>query len=497
MNNNDYEIVLKNKSIWEFYNEHKNVNIESVNLLLIEFMKTIFNHMTDDVNSNINSQLLSFMNENKNQIDTIKTSLSSISENVSKMNTDITNTVMLQFMNLKKDYIEDVKQIVTNNSLTTCEKISSLVDKNSNHLIDKTSLILNEVIPKNNDSVNRHIQENLKKFHSMISEDTVKLASSINQEKSLSEFIDNFESKYHSMMTTVQQPLYSFFSASEERITKNIDVLKESSLSSSFSQNKVLDELGDFLSKYKGSSNKGKFGENNLSSILNTIYPSAEVKDTTGTKASGDFIMTRTEKPNILFENKEYDHNINKEEVSKFIRDIDTQNTNGIFLSQYSGISFKNNFQIDIHKGNVLVYIQHCEYSADKIRIAVDIIDSLSNKLQDMNLGDESNTISKEILDDINQEYQGFITQKENMLMVLKDFQKKMTTQIEDIKLPGLDKYLSQKYAYVKSRIFSCDICNNFDCGSKQSLSAHQRGCKKKTSTKPVENVLTTMKKIV
>jgi hypothetical protein len=161
----------------------------------------------------------------------------------------------------------------------------------------------------------------------------------------------------------------------------------------------------------------------------------------------------------------------------------------GIFTSQYSGIAFKQNFQIDINKGNVLVYIQHCEYSSDKIRIAVDIIDNLSVKLQDLNMDNENNTISKEVLDDINIEYQAFIHQKEMMLTLLKDYNKKMTAQIEDIKLPCLDKYLSHKYAYVKTNCFVCDLCNIFNATTKQSLSAHKRGCVKKS--KPDNNILT------
>ena len=179
-------------------------------------------------------------------------------------------------------------------------------------------------------------------------------------------------------------------------------------------------------------------------------------------KASGDFIMKRLDKPSILFENKEYDNNIPKDEIAKFIRDIDTQNMNGIFISQYSGIAFKQNFQIDLNKGNVLVYIQNCEYSTEKIKMAVDIIDTLSVKIQELNLEDENNSISKETLDDINEEYLAFINQKESMITFLKDFQKKMTTQIEDLKLPVLDKYLEPKSAYVKDRIFICDDANIF-----------------------------------
>ena len=490
MNNmtaSEYQICITNKKIWSFYQEHKHINIESTNLLLISFLESIFNHATADQASNINSQLLSFMNENKTQIDNIKGSLNSIHDNVCKLNTDITNNMMIQFMNLKKDYIEDVKQIVTNSTLTTSEKIGCLIDKNSNHLIDKTSLILNDVIPKNQENNNKQMREEFIKFHSLISEDTTRLAKSINGDKSLNDFIQNFETKYTSMMQTFQQPLYSFMTASEDRINNNINVIKESSTTNTQAQTKVFNELGDFLGKYKNSSNKGRFGENQLCSILNTIYTNADIADTTGIKASGDFIMKRADKPSIMFENKEYENNINKEEIAKFIRDADNQGINGIFLSQYSGIAFKTNYQIDINKGCVLVYIQNCEYSVDKIKIAVDIIDNLYPRIQDMQF-DDTNTISKDTLDDINEEYQTFISQKESMITVLRDFQKRMNTQIEELRLPILDKYLEPKYAYVKTRSFACELCNSFSTGTKQSLSAHKRGCSKKVKSSITSN---------
>lgn len=478
---NDYKITIENKEIWSFYNNNKNINIESANLLLIKFIESMFNHLTENLETNVNTQILSFIQENKIEMSQIKTNLSTINENLTKINSD----VLQSLVNLKREYIEDVKQTVTNSMLTTYEKIDCLVDRNTGHLLDKTTLLLNDVIPKNQEQVSRQINENLKLFHQQIAEDTSKLVTSMNKEGSLTEFIASFDNKYNAVL----QPLYTFFSASEERITKNIDTLKESSIQSLVNKNKVLDDLGEFLGKYKGSSNKGKFGEQNLSSILTTLYSNAEITNTSGMKASGDFIMRRLDKPVILFENKDYDYNIPKDEIAKFIRDVDTQNMHGIFSSQYSGIAFKQNFQIDINKGNVLVYIQHCEYSPDKIRIAVDIIDSLSVKLQDLNMDEENNTISKEVLDEINTEYQAFILQKEAMVTLVKDFTKKMTTHIDDIKLPSLDKYLSHKYAYVKSNCFTCDICSIFVATTKQSLSAHKRGCAKKMKTS-IENTI-------
>lgn len=491
INADKYEIVIRNKRVWEFYNENPNIDPETANVMLIDFMENIFNEMSTEIDANINAQLLSYMKDGKHQLDNLKKNVATMSENISKMNSDITNNMALQFVNLKKEYIDDVRQIINNSSLTTSEKLASIMDKNNTHLVDKTSLILNDVIPKNQQQLGEQIQANLKNLHSLIVEDTATLAKNINSDKSLQEFLTNFETKYNSMVQTIQQPLFSFFTATENRLAQNIDSLKETTSSSLISQTKLQEDLGDFLGKYNVSSNKGKYGEQNLCNILNSIYQTAEIKNTTGIKSSGDFIMERPDKPTILLENKDYKHNINKEEIAKFIVDVDNQNTHGIFLSQYSGIAFKQNYQIDIHKGKILIYVQNCEYSIDKIRIAVDIIDSLSLKLDDLFQDDTANTISKDLLDSINEEYQKYILQKESVLTLLKDFTKKMTAQIDDLKFPELDKYLSQKYAYVKNSFFACDLCNTFNAPSKQSLSAHKRGCIKKNNPPAVaENIV-------
>ena len=78
----------------------------------------------------------------------------------------------------------------------------------------------------------------------------------------LVDFLDGFETKYNSMMVTIQQPMFSCVTASEERLTNNINSIKELSTTSMSNQKSVLDELSLFLGKYNASSNKGKYGEN-------------------------------------------------------------------------------------------------------------------------------------------------------------------------------------------------------------------------------------------
>ena len=115
--------------------------------------------------------------------------------------------------------------------------------------------------------------------------------------------------------------------------------------------------------------------------------------------------MTRMSKPKILIENKLWSRSVVQAEVVKFIRDIDVQKCCGIFLSQNGKITTKENFEINIHNGNVLVYVHDVNNDPEKIKLAVDIVDHLKDKIdkyEDSN--NDQDNISKEMLEYINVE---------------------------------------------------------------------------------------------
>jgi phage anti-repressor protein len=145
------------------------------------------------------------------------------------------------------------------------------------------------------------------------------------------------------------------------------------------------------LNKYKNSSHKGNLEHNHLLSVLTKMYPTAELLNTSNISASGDIIMKRKDHEAILIENKDYEVNVNPKEIEKFIRDVDENNCHGIFLSQNTGITSKSNYQIEIHNGKILVYIHCVQYNKDKIQVAIDIIDSLIPKLEELEMDDEDN----------------------------------------------------------------------------------------------------------
>ena len=464
------EIIVKNKKILDFYSQNPGINFEAVNLIFVDLFERLLGDMNSAMNSTINSQILSTVGE-------LKGEFNSLSSSVSKLNSDITNSIYIKFQESKREYVDDITNIVSNNFSQNSDKMNSLLQQNTSQLIDKTSLLLNEVIPKSNDSHHKQIQDSIYTFQKSIAEDTTKLLQSINKEDSLSTFISNFETKSTNML----QPLFSFINASEERINKNVISLKDATNNSA--QDKIMNELSEFLGKYKNSSYKGQFGENQLETVLNQLFPSAEVLNTTGIKASCDFCINRTNQPTILVETKNYDRNVTLDEVKKFIRDIEEQKCHGIFLSQHSGITSKQNFQIDIKGTNILVYVHNVDYCPHTIKIATDIIDSLSDRLAELEEDVDEICIPKETLDDINKEYSRFIERKSTILDILKDFQTKIYAEIDEIKFPCLSKYLVSKCGTIlnnENETIVCNICNKFEATNNRSLGAHQKGCRRK-----------------
>lgn len=464
------DIIVKNKKILDFYSQNPGINFEAVNLIFVDLFERLLGDMNSAMNSTINSQILSTVGD-------LKGEFTSLSSSVSKLNSDITNAIYIKFQESKREYVDDITNIVSNNFSQNSDKMNYLLQQNTSQLIDKTSLLLNEVIPKSNDSHHKQIQDSIYTFQKSISEDTTKLLHSINKEDSLSTFISNFETKSTNML----QPLFSFINASEERINKNVISLKDATNNSA--QDKIMNELSEFLGKYKNSSYKGQFGENQLETVLNQLFPSDEVLNTTGIKASCDFRINRTNQSTILVETKNYDRNVTLDEVKKFIRDIEEQKCHGIFLSQHSGITSKQNFQIDIKGANILVYVHNVDYCPHTIKIAIDIIDSLSDRLAELEEDVDEICIPKETLDDINKEYSRFIERKSSIIDILKDFQKKINAEVDEIKFPCLSKYLVSKCGSIlnnENEIIICNICNKFEATNNRSLGAHQKGCRRK-----------------
>lgn len=107
--------------------------------------------------------------------------------------------------------------------------------------------------------------------------------------------------------------------------------------------------------------------------------------------------------------------------------------------------------------------------------MAIDVIDILSDRLEDIsNIEEDGYVVKKDTLDKINDEFQKFINQKYIIISTIKDMNKKLMSQIEDMKMPNLSLFLNDKYASIQNKQFNCDICN-LPFQNKRSLASHKK----------------------
>jgi hypothetical protein len=262
---------------------------------------------------------------------------------------------------------------------------------------------------------------------------------------------------------------------------KIVDLQKENAVRQQITHAKFISEIGEMFKKH-GQNGSENMNIQQMGGVLNKMYSTAEFVLQETTEQSVRFSMKRYLKPAILFECADIEDNISADKISEFYKTVEEKNCHGVFVSQRSGFSSKPNYFIEYHRGNIIVFVHAASYSPEKIKIAVDVIDTISGKLKELNTGGrDDNTISKTVLDEINKEYQLFISQKEALINLYKDCQKKVLSQIDEIRFPCLDKYLSTKYTNtVQKPGFKCDMCKAFNANNLKALAAHKRGCARK-----------------
>jgi hypothetical protein len=461
------QIVVKDQTIIAFYKENPNLDFVTMNHIFIDILKKLSTNLNETITNNINQKILS--------------TLTDLSKDIIGFKQDVSS----QLNETKKEYINNVKLILENNTMTTNDKIQHILEKNSDAIVTKTTSIINEIVPKHHTKINSHIDQSIKQLYDSINQDTNKLIENINKdEKSISEFVNNIDSKFNSMITNLQQPIFSFIQSSEERTATNVQQIRDKLISQQMSQDSLNVGMHEFLNKYKhNSSSKGNVSEYELYSILQYIFPSDEIIDCSTETATCDYRVNRLNqsKPSILFENKDYSRSVTTEEIKKFERDLNQQRQHGIFISHKSNITYKEPFQIDIIDNLIHIYLPNTDYSVEKIKIAVEIIDSLSTKLKHItNVQSEMTTINitKEDLDELVEVFNDFNTQKISLIDTIRTTNKQILDKIESMQINCVKKILNKNGVFQNDDDFKCKHCNTFSGKNKASLGAHVRNCK-------------------
>jgi hypothetical protein len=238
------------------------------------------------------------------------------------------------------------------------------------------------------------------------------------------------------------------------------------------------------LKKFEKGIGKGSVSEHITYNILLSLYPCAQIDHVGETKEMGDIILIRNGKPKILIENKDHDScNVPKLDVEKFIRDCDIQKCCGIMLAQNRGIANKRNFEIQINNGNVLLYVHEVNFDVDKIKTSIEIVEQFKFKLDEINVNnDNSYVIEINTLEEINNEFNSYILQKHALLKLIRDFNEKMSSSVNALKMPCIEKFLSSNFATSSAQ--GDKICTYCEKYIPKSMSSHHRYC---TSKKDIE----------
>tara|TARA_B110000285_G_scaffold221712_1_gene275017 strand:+ start:676 stop:1914 length:1239 start_codon:yes stop_codon:yes gene_type:complete len=138
--------------------------------------------------------------------------------------------------------------------------------------------------------------------------------------------------------------------------------------------NEIDDKLDALLHIRTNSSRKGRLSENLCIQRLTQRYPDWEFIDVAHVGHEGD---CRAMSPigEILYEFKSYDTNVNKEQLNKFYKDLDTTGIKlGIFVSNTSGVVGKKDLEWEIINGSLVIYISNVGFNGQGCIMATELL---------------------------------------------------------------------------------------------------------------------------
>jgi len=179
---------------------------------------------------------------------------------------------------------------------------------------------------------------------------------------------------------TLEEKIFQNFKENQEKI----DLVNQNHKIELMEMQEKLDR---HYSIQSNSSRKGQIGEMRTGDLLNKLFPAAEIYETGHTTANGDFRIV-IQGVQILYEHKNFQNNVPKRDIDKFLRDIEVSDCDGgIMCSENSGIACRNDLDLEIVGENEKpgIYLHHTGINPEKIQIAVHILVNILINKVDLN----------------------------------------------------------------------------------------------------------------
>lgn len=472
--------VVKDKTILAFYADNPNLDFVTMNHILIDILKKLSVNLNETVMGHLQAKMMGAISDMARDVASLK-------QDVQKVETN----VVLKLHDMKKEFTDGVQLILTNHSLSASEKTTALMEKCRADVVSHTKMLLTETMPANRDQICRQVDVRVQQLQTTLMAEVQKMGGA---QQTREEWTQALDKQFCALTQSLPQMVQAVVQTGESRVQQSLDSVKEKLAVQNTAQEVLGQEINAFLNRYKhNSSSKGILSEGELYMVLQQLFPSDEVVDTRSETAACDYRVNRLNKsrPTLLFENKDYERPVSTEEVRKFERDVQLQKQHGIFLSQKSGIAFKENFQIDISDGLVRVYVTNVQYAPEKIQVAVDLVDHLAGHLAAFaeaaaaaegggggGSAEATINLSKEDLNELLEEYNTYVKQRLILVEHVKQTTKVTLERLEEMSLPCVKRMLT-KYGLLKTEDeFRCKFCGVYNGKNKASLSAHVRVCK-------------------
>lgn len=463
----DIPLNITSKRVIQFYQNNPQYDVNKMNEIFVEFLTTM--QMVGVVNAKNDVNFFSTCLKNiDNKLDEIRDKDHSLEEKINQC-------IQMCFQASKSIYMDKIDAALkdkANSIETNYGEIVTLIRETNSNFIERVHLQLQTMMPEQS----KALSDNLKSI----------MESNLNSE--LKPLLSDKSNSASTICSAIESKLpvicSQFVSQAMDSKLHNLQ-LTQSNVNQSVQD--IYKQLQGILDIRKNSTLKGKESEEKLEAILVENYPSARIRNCSGESKTCDFVIERQSQRKILIENKDYKTNVPNEEIKKFIRDVEHQSCHAILLSQNTGVQNKENYQIDVHMGNILVYVHHVKYDISKIRIAINMIDHLSHHLDKIPSNHQA-FLTLDQLTQINKEYIDFIQQKNVLIENLKKFYRDHMKQIESFEMNNLTTILNKTFSNVDQLTYTCNICKKFIAKSKRALTTHQNSCRKKLEETKAEN---------
>ena len=463
-------LLITNSKIRDFYLSNPQISFNDMNLLFLDIIEKVTNKQILPTTSHIESAI--FRPEKKRQLDELQTFVYKIQE-----------AFQLQIQYISSKYVVAKSEYINDFYFVFSEPNSKAqLLQNNAAFLTKIRHLLFAVSKMRCFNIAEKTQTMVRRFEKILNANVESIA--LKHETAAvttKEFADNFDSNASHMMQAILQLLTDCLASNESRVKHLTDLLKQGEEINSAFYYKLIYDLNDILHQIPLlENNTAETRVNSFEFVLSQTFPTASIFN--ADVLNNEFMLLRTDKTDIYVETYEMrDRNVSAAEVKRFVSCCVEKQANGIIISQNAGITGKPNYSVEIQNNRVIVYLHKMAYSSDKLKIAVDMIDALTLKLADFFFSSENKyTIPKDVLDDVNREYQQFIIQKELILTMVKDHHKRLLSQLDEFRFVTLDKYLATRYSSCKKQGYTCELCGTFNVGTLKGLAAHKRGCTRK-----------------